>query len=161
MTEAQIQYIPNRCQRPRSSQFESQRRARIPETKLSAIPSRLGKKRLAILVPLSEDAWCDFSNLRTSRTITGGVRTTARAKLNSSAFLFAIPKRSPVDMVAPERENPRKGKQIPCTAPIQQELLRSVEPFSPGLLRLVHPAKMINTPTAASAAEIKGIFPKR
>src|SRR5208337_3562237 len=132
MTEAHMQYIPNRCQRPRSSQFESQRRARIPETKLSAIPSRLGKKRLAILVPLSEDAWCDFSNLRTSRTITGGVRTTASAKLNSSALIFAIPKRSPVDMVAPERENPRKGKQIPCTAPIQQVSFKPKVAFSRG-----------------------------
>src|SRR5208283_318530 len=114
-----------------------------------------------MLVTLNADVCCAFSNLKTSLTITGGVRTTARAKLNSSTFLFAIPRRSPVDMVAPERENPRKGKQIPCTAPIQQELLRSVEPFLPGLLSLIHPAKIINTPTAASAAEIKGIFPKR
>ncbi len=112
-------------------------------------------------VALSADACCAFSNLKTSRMITGGVRTTARAKLNSSAFLFVIPKRSPVDMVAPERENPRKGRQIPCTAPIQQEPFRSAKSLSQGLLRLFHPAKRISTPAAASASEIKGRFPKR
>ena len=38
---------------------------------------------------------------------------TAKAKLNSSAFILSIPKRSPVEIVAPERENPLKGRQTP------------------------------------------------
>jgi hypothetical protein len=41
-TDAHRQYIPNRCQRPRSNQLESHRRANMPEIKLSAMPSRLG-----------------------------------------------------------------------------------------------------------------------
>src|SRR5512139_193600 len=113
-----------------------------------------------MLDKLSEDAWCAFSNLKTSRTITGGVRTTAKAKLNSSTLCLAIPKRSPVDIVAPERENPRNGKQMPCTAPIKQDSFKPKVTFSLGR-RLFHPAKMIRRPTAARAVEIKTMLPKR
>jgi len=83
-----------------------------------------------MLVVFTEDAWFAFSNLKTSRTIIGGVRTTARAKLNSSALCLAVPRRSPVDIVAPERENPRKGKQMPCTIPIQQDSFKLKVTFS-------------------------------
>jgi hypothetical protein len=53
-----------------------------------------------------------------SRTNTIGVRTTAKANLNISARDFAIPKNIPVEIVAPDRENPRNGRQRPCTAPM-------------------------------------------
>jgi len=49
-----------------------------------------------------------FMNLSASQTTTVGVRMTARAKLNSSAL--GTPASMPVDVVAPEREDPRNGK---------------------------------------------------
>ena len=60
-----------------------------------------------------------FTSLHASRAIAGGVRITASAKLNSSARAFATPSNMPVEMVAPERENPRKGRHRPWIAPIQ------------------------------------------
>src|SRR5450759_2750668 len=107
------QYKPNRGQRPLSNQFESHLRAKSPAIKLSAIPRRLGIKRWAMLTMDDDDACCSFNKRMASRTIIGGVSTTARAKLNSSIFLRGIPNSSPVDIVAPERENPRNGKQMP------------------------------------------------
>ena len=51
--------------------------------------------------------------------MTAGVSTTASAKLNSSARRRSTPASSPVEIVAPEREKPRNGRQRPWTAPIQ------------------------------------------
>ena len=49
---------------------------------------------------LSAGSWRALSNRKTSLAMTGGVRTTARAKLNASARAFAIPNRSPAEIVA-------------------------------------------------------------
>ena len=48
-----------------------------------------------------------------------GVMITAIAKLNRSAHCFVAPVSIPTEMVEPERENPRKGRQSPCSRPIQ------------------------------------------
>lgn len=47
---------------------------------------------------------------------------TASAKLKSSARTFVTPASMPVDIVAPERENPLKGRQSPCTVPTSAAL---------------------------------------
>ena len=39
-----------------------------------------------------------------------GVKTTASAKLNSSNFSLGRPRSRPVEIVEPERENPRKAR---------------------------------------------------
>ena len=69
-------------------------------------------------VPLNA---CALSRRNASLAITGGVKTTASAKLNSSSFCLGRPSSRPVEMVEPEREKPRNGRQIPCTMPIQNE----------------------------------------
>ena len=73
---------------------------------------------------------CAFKSRHTSRAIAGGVRITASAKLNSSARAFATPSNIPVEMVAPDRENPRKGRHSPWMPPIQPAcvMLSPVEP---------------------------------
>jgi hypothetical protein len=53
--------------------------------------------------------------------MTAGVSTTAKAKLNSSTRALSRPRNRPVEIVEPERENPRKGRQSPCTAPIHAD----------------------------------------
>ena len=47
-----------------------------------------------------------------------GVMITASAKLNSSTLGLRLPRSRPVEIVAPERENPRNGRHKPWTAPI-------------------------------------------
>ena len=85
---------------------------------------------------------------------------TASAKLNSSTRRFTAPSSRPVEIVAPERENPRNGKDKPWMAPIQAA---SRIPTSrlPARRRSVNPAIKINTPTAASEAAINGRLSKR
>ena len=79
------------------------------------MPTRPGSSRSMMCVFAASSL---LSNFQVCRTITGGVRTTARAKLNSSASFLGNPAISPTEMVAPEREKPRKGRHIPCTSPI-------------------------------------------
>jgi len=86
---------------------------------IAAAGSDAGAKAAAeakLAAPLMCCAWI---RRITSRKTTGGVRTTARAKLKVSARDFASPASIPAEMVAPEREKPRKGRQSPCTAPIK------------------------------------------
>ena len=49
----------------------------------------------------------------TSRPTTGGVMTTASAKLKASARSLVTPNSIPVEMVAPERDNPLNGRHRP------------------------------------------------
>ena len=97
----------------------------------TAAPSKLGNTAAAkAAVPFV----CPSCTTRiNSRTTTTGVSTTARAKLNISARDFATPNSIPTEIVAPDRENPRNGKQSPCTAPIipASLALRSVVWSSP------------------------------
>jgi hypothetical protein len=57
-------------------------------------------------------------NRRSSSPTTGGVNTTAKAKLKISASRRPMPHSKAVEIVAPDRENPRKGKPRLCTTPI-------------------------------------------
>ncbi len=108
--------MPKRCQRPPSSHRLSHFNAISPARKAKTAPSRLGNAADAnVAVPLM----CSACTSRiASRATTAGVRTTASAKLNASARDFATPASIPAEMVAPERENPRNGKQSLCTAPM-------------------------------------------
>ena len=63
---------------------------------------------------------------------TAGVSTTASAKLNSSARVFATPSSSPREIVAPEREKPRNGRHKPWIAPMAR-LSRFVSVLARGL----------------------------
>jgi hypothetical protein len=98
---------------------------------------------------------CAWMSRITSRKTTGGVRTTASAKLKASARDFATPASIPAEMVAPDREKPRNGKQRPCTAPIKLacRVFRSFVSVRLllGFLFSRIPAININTPAAASA----------
>ena len=93
-----------------------------------------------------------------SRATTGGVSTTASAKLNVSARTFDTPASIPVEIVAPERENPRKGKQRPCTKPIHPACLAviatSPDDSETACRRLKKDAARIRMPAAASAGAI-------
>src|SRR6185437_16709666 len=105
-----------RYQRPPSSHWLSHFKARRPAKKARIAPSRLGKIADARPAP---PAACPARTSRSpSRATAAGVRTTARAKLKLSARDFAAPANIPVEMVAPEREKPRNGRQNPCTAPM-------------------------------------------
>src|SRR5580704_17777879 len=78
----------------------------------------------------------------------------ASAKLKSSESVRETPQKSPVEIVAPEREKPRNGTQIPCTRPIQVAD-RPVKP-PPEVADSREPAAKISTPTAARLAAISG-----
>ena len=89
--------------------------------------------------------------------MTIGVRTTASAKLNSSARRRLTPSDKPVEMVAPEREKPRKGRHSPCTAPIT--IARNVD-NSPACVSLKREEIMINSPDAARPVEMMYLLSK-
>jgi hypothetical protein len=113
--------MPNRYQRPASSQPLSHFNARSPAKKAQIVPRMLGIIAEArLVIPLIR-----FARTRrmVSRITTGGVSTTANAKLKSSASDLATPASSAVEMVVPDRENPRNGRQSPCTTPIHPCLL--------------------------------------
>jgi len=124
------------------------------------MPIKPGRNKPIKPVPECTDACCAFKNLRASIKMTGGVKMTARAKLKSSAFFFSIPKISPVDIVAPERENPRKGRQIPCTIPIKHAAFNPNAEISFDGPLFLNPVQSINAPTAASEAAINSKLPK-
>src|SRR4051812_29547275 len=92
-----------------------------------------------------------FISRYSSNKITGGVKTTARAKLKSSAVARGTPERSPVEIVAPEREKPRKGRQSPCTTPIMTEGRKGIGSPSPsfnplGICFVRDPVQKIKSP---------------
>src|SRR5580658_337630 len=86
-------------------------------------------------------------------TCTGGVSTTARAKLKSSHSVRDTPQNRPVEIVDPEREKPRNGTQNPCTRPIQKPD-RFVN--GPLLVESRDPVARMNTPAAANPAATIG-----
>ena len=101
--------------------------------------------------------------------MTTGVNTTASAKLNRSATCRATPASIPVEMVAPERENPRNGRHKPCTTPMTAAWPACNSP--PAIVGVVRstvavrslrplPARRIRSPTAASAPAISHRLPK-
>ena len=77
------------------------------------MPMRLPAERKPVATPLMSAGQSLLNKRYRPRTITGGVRITASAKLNSSAKGRSIPRQSAVEIVAPEREKPRKGKHNP------------------------------------------------
>jgi len=77
--------------------------------------------------------------------------TTAKAKLNSSTRTLSSPRNRPVEIVEPERENPRKGRHSPCTAPIQAE---SPAPSRRDVSGQCLAERMIMMPTAARPVAI-------
>ena len=101
-----------------------------------------------------------------ARATTGGVSTTASAKLNRSAACRVTPASNPAEIVAPERENPRKGRHNPCTTPIRSDWLVRTSPFAMvvGVASVCslrpRPAMKIRIPTAASALAIRYRLPK-
>ena len=92
-----------------------------------------------------------LTNRHTSRPIAAGVMITARAKLNSSTRALTAPSSRPVEIVAPERENPRNGRHNPWTAPIQAASRIPISRLR-AVARSASPAIKIKTPAAASAA---------
>jgi hypothetical protein len=90
--------------------------------------------------------------------MTGGVSTTTSAKLNSSASFLETPASNPVEIVAPDRENPLKGRQIACTAPIHAD---SLNPTSLAIRRpfSIRPENIIKTPTTAREIAMRPRFP--
>ena len=63
-------------------------------------------------------------------------------------------------MVAPERENPRKGRHSPWTAPIQPASRKSKGLVGEPAVRRRSPEYRIKRPAAASAPEMSRRFPK-
>ena len=122
--------MPKKCQRPPSSQRESQRSATSPARNAHTMPSKLGPNELHASTAASASCRA-LSSRHTSLTTTAGVRMTAKAKLNSSTRAFTPPRSRPVDIVAPERENPRKGRHRPWTAPIQADSRAPIRDFGP------------------------------
>src|SRR5215469_11486539 len=109
--------MPNQCQRPCSSHLLNHFKASTPARNALTNPSKLTLNEDINAVPeLRCSAWI---RRIVSRATTGGVRITASAKLKSSARVFSTPASIAVEIVAPERENPRKGRHSPCTAPIR------------------------------------------
>src|ERR1700727_66016 len=114
--------MPNRYQRPPSSQRLSHFKARRPARNATTAPNRLENATEArSVVPCVSREW--ISRIA-SRTTTGGVKTTANAKLKASARDLATLSSIAVEMVAPEREKPRNGRHNPCTAPIRAACFR-------------------------------------
>ena len=62
-----------------------------------------------------------------------------------------MPKNNAVEIVAPEREKPLKGKHKACTAPITIALDKPISPCCP---RSKREDRIIKTPAAAKAAAI-------
>jgi len=123
----------------------------------NSVPRR--PEKIAEDKPLAGPLWCSCISLRISRPTTGGVSTTAKAKLKLSAGTLATPANIPAEIVAPERENPRKQRQRSCTAPIRQ----AWRSFNSGLSRTrtfwlcrfsTMPATSINGPAIAKAGAI-------
>ena len=118
------------------------------------MPMTPGAKRWAIEA-LPVRAWA-FTSRMASLATTGGVRTTASAKLNSSSFCRDRPSTRPVEMVAPDRENPRNGRQMPCTMPIQHECIRLNFRLARRFFLLHSGVNNQHPPLAASAPAING-----
>jgi len=89
--------MPNRYQRPCSSQILSHLRAIRPARNARNAPSTPGI--IAAVSRAVVETCSALTRRSTSRAITGGVRTTAKAKLKFSAFDREIRERSAVDMV--------------------------------------------------------------
>src|ERR1035441_3212649 len=101
--------IPNRYQRPPSSHRLSHFKAKRPERKATTAPSRLrSATELRSVVPLTG---ADRISRITSRATTGGVKTTAKAKLNASARDLATPSNMPVEIDPPEPQKPTKAQR--------------------------------------------------
>jgi len=83
---------------------------------------------------------------------------TAKAKLNFCAASRPTPRISAVEIVAPDLEKPRNGRQRPCTAPIHVDWETLTAPIeerlSSSLARRSRPAIKMSTPTTARAQEI-------
>lgn len=148
--------MPKRYQRPLSSQLLSYFRASTPAANAKIAPRTPGvTAEITFALP-----WiCSTRiNLHASRAIAGGVRTTASAKLKSSARAFGTLQSMPVEIVAPERENPRKGRHKPCTAPMSPAYFRLMQEaaiWGTGERLSSRAAVRMRTPAAASAGAIR------
>src|SRR5260370_853078 len=100
--------MPKRCQRPVSSQRLSHFKARRPATNATSAPSKVRNATEPSAAP-------PLACLRriTSRMTTGGVSTTASAKLKSSARSLATPSNMPGGIVALERKRILKNADTP------------------------------------------------
>src|SRR5271154_2464151 len=101
--------MPNKYQRPPSSHPLSHFSANNPAKNEQKPPNSPGI--IADANPAPPLTCSAFISLSNSSPSTAGVSNTASAKLNSSARILDTPASIPVEIVAPDRENPRNGRQ--------------------------------------------------